>query len=420
MIYAHINSSKHLFLIEYAYMEKYVDHQTPDVIIVGGGFAGIATARKIALANKKINISLISDKSYFEYYPALYRVVTGAAPIEVCVPLSDMLPKNVDIVVDRIARVVPTEKTLYGESGTSYSADFIVLGLGSQTTYFNLPGLPDLSFGFKSVGEAMRLKNHIESLFLEHQHPSVSELVSHFHIVVVGGGPSGVEVAGDLTTHLRKLATKYKVDPSFITIDIIERNPRVLPSVDPKASARALARLRKLGVNVFLNRTLLSEEIESVYLKDMSLKSKTVIWTAGTQVSNVYNTIPNIKMTERKRVQVNDYLEMDGFESVYVVGDGAGTKYSGLAQTAIKDGTFVAMDIIRRIKKMKREKYIPVPVEYVIPIGDNWALMSLGPFRFYGLFAYWARHMVDFIYFAGILSPRKLFSLFFEGWKYRS
>jgi NADH dehydrogenase len=323
VIYALLNSRKQYLLVEYTHMEKYVDHQTPDVIIVGGGFAGIATARKIALANKKINISLISDKSYFEYYPALYRVVTGAAPIEVCVPLADMVPKNVDIVVDRIARVNPNEKMLYGESGTTYSADFIVLGLGSQTTYFNLPGLPDLSFGFKSIGEAVRLKNHIEGLFVEHQHPSVSELISHFHIVIVGGGPSGVEVAGDLTAHLRKLAQKYKVDPSFITIDIIERNPRVLPSVEPKVSARALARLRKLGINVFLNRTLLSEEVESVYLKDMSLKSKTVIWTAGTQVSNVYTAIPGIKMTERKRVQVNEYLEMDGFENVYVVGDGA-------------------------------------------------------------------------------------------------
>ncbi len=394
--------------------------QDKSIIVVGGGFAGIALARKLAFAGKKINITLISDKSYFEYYPAIYRVVTNAAPIEACIPLSDMLPKNVDIIIDKIAKVDANLKSIIGESGMEYKADFLILALGSETSYFNLPGLSDLSFGFKSIGEAMKLKNHIDTLFEEHEHPSSSELVSHFHIIIVGGGPSGVETAGDLSRRLEKLAIKYKVDPSFITIDIIERASRVLPTIDPKASAHALTRLHKLGINVFLNRTLMSEEIEQVYMKDMSLKSKTVIWTAGTQINRLYNSIPGVQLSERKRVSVNEYLEMKGFDGVYVVGDGADTKYTGLAQTANVDGKFVADDILTRINGGGRVAYIPKPVGYIIPIGHNWALMSLGPIRIYGLFAYWARHLADFYYLSFILSPRKLFSLFFEGFKYRS
>ncbi len=394
--------------------------QDKSIIIVGGGFASIDAARKLALSDAKINITLISDKSYFEYFPAIYRVVTGAAPIEACVPLEDMLPKNVDIVVDKIVKVDPKTKTIVGESGYDYQSDFLILALGSETSYFNLPGLSDLSFGFKSIGEALKLKKHIEMLFEEHEHPSNAELISHFHIVIVGGGPSGVETAGDLIRYLEKLSARYKVDPSFMTIDIIERNNRVLPTIDPKASAHALARLRKLGINVYLNRTLMSEEVEQVYMKDMSLKSKTVIWTAGTQINRLYNSIPGIQLTERKRVAVNEYMEMKDFGGVYVLGDAADTKYTGLAQTAINDGKFAAGDVLKIVYGAKRVPYVPKTIGYVIPIGHNWALMSLGPIRLYGILAYWARHFIDFSYFARILSPKKLISLFLEGWKYRS
>ncbi len=400
-------------------MQSEKNGHTPSVLIIGGGFAGIAAARKLAASRTKLNVTLISNKTYFEYYPGLYRIVTGSAPIEVCVPLRDMLPTSVDILAETIVRVDVAQKTVYTESSAEYSADYLILALGSQTNYFGLPGIPDLSFGFKSVGEALRLKNHIHGLFAEHLHPSVSELVSHFHIVIVGAGPTGVEVAGDLSRYLEKLSIKHKVDPSFMTIDIIDRNSRVLSNIHPKASERALARLRKLGINIFLNRTLMSEEIEQVYLKDMSLKSKTVIWTAGVQINQLYTSNSDIKLTDRKRVVVTEHLELVGNDGVYVVGDAADTKYSGLAQTAIRDGKFVGTDILRRIIGAKRLPYVPASVGYVIPIGKHWAVMSLGPFRLYGLFAYLSRHAIDFFYFAGILPPRKLFSLFFQGFKYR-
>lgn len=392
---------------------------TPSVIIVGGGFAGIAAARSLARSGVHLNITLISNKSYFEYFPAIYRVVTGAAPIEVCVPLGEMLRGNIDIVIDPIVKIDAEKKVVTGKSGIEYEADFIVLALGSETAYFDIPGFAELSYGFKSVGEALKLKEHIESLFTQKINSPVTEVTSRFQIIIVGAGPSGVEAAGDLIRRLEKLAIKNKIDPSFITIDVIERASHVLPSIHPHASERAHLRLRSLGVNVFLNRTLLAEEIEQVYLKDMTIKSKTVIWTAGTRINHLYNSIPKIQLSEKKRVLVNEYLEMVGFDGVYVVGDGAGTQYSGLAQTAITDGKFVAGDIERRIRNLKRKHYESGKVGYVIPIGHNWALMSFGGIRLYGIFAYWVRHMIDFFYFARILSPHKLFSLFFEGWKYR-
>jgi NADH dehydrogenase len=141
------------------------------VLIVGGGFAGISLARKLSKRlPQDAKVVLISNKSYFEYYPALYRVVTGASPIEVCIPLDYMLDKNIELVLDTVINVDLNRKEVTTVKGDVYSAEKIVLALGSETTYFSLPGVATLSLGFKSVKEALTLKNHLYSLFDGHFH----------------------------------------------------------------------------------------------------------------------------------------------------------------------------------------------------------------------------------------------------------
>ncbi len=392
----------------------------PSVIIVGGGFAGTEIARKLA-EEGGVNVTIISNKSYFEYYPAFYRVVTGAAPIDVCVPLSDLVPAGVDIVIDRIEYVDLEKKEITSEKGQIFTADYIILAVGSQTSYFNLPGLSEFSFGFKSISEAVRLKEHIKNLFVRktNQTENQNDKVTNFQIVIVGGGASGVEVAGDLTRHMQKLASKFKVDPSFITIDIIERGNRLISATKEKASELAMCRLCKLGVNVFLNRAVQSEEIEKIFMGDISLKTKTVIWTAGTSINELYLKTKGFQFDQKKKVVVDDFLCVPEFNDIYIAGDGAGTKYSGLAQTAIYDGKFIAKDIIRRIKNNERKIYNPKVTNYIIPIGHNWAIMSFGKIHISGYFAYLFRQAVDFWYFASILSLRKTRELFWKGRKYK-
>ena len=397
--------------------------KTPSVrvIVVGGGFAGIEAARRIAFrCDTSVKVTLISNKSYFEYYPGLYRVVTGSSPIEVAVPLGEMLPSNVEILVDTVVSIDAQAKKVVCQNTGEYVADHLVLALGSETTYFDLPGLDTMSFGFKSIKEANRLKDHITELFKTHSHPTQNELVSHFHVVVVGGGPSGVEVAGDLAIFLKKIARLTEVDPSFITIDLIESNPRVLPQLSPDVSEKVLAQLRKLGVNIFLNRRLEREEVEQVFMKDMSLKAKTVIWTAGTRLNNIYSQIQGLEFSANKRIVVDDYLQAHGYMDGYVLGDAANTKFSGLAQTAIYDGEFAANQILGQIRGISRRKiYVPKKVAFSIPVGNRWGVFVYGPIKIYGQLGYFIRHAIDFVYFAGIVAPLKLFSLFREGWKYR-
>jgi len=394
--------------------------ESKKILILGGGFGGIRVAKDLARkTSKDISIELISKKSYFEYYPGLYRLVTGASPIEVCVPLHQILPSRVAFHIETILNIDLKNKKITTNKGEHFF-DILIIALGSKTTYFNLPGVDTLSLSFKSAREALELRDHIYELFETHAHPSEQELVSHFHVVIVGGGPSGVEVAGDLVAFMKRLAKKSRLEPSLVTIDLIESNPRLLSTLPRKVGERVEKRLRNLGVNIFLNRKLASQEIEEVYLKDMSLKSKTVIWTAGTELSEVVQKIDGISFTPKKRIAVDLTMQIEGYSDIYAIGDVAGTEYSGLAQTAIYDAKFVAQAISDRILNKKTEKYISKKNAFIIPVGDDWGVFVFGKFVIYGRVAYLMRHIVDFMYFATVVSPRKLFSLFFEGWKYRA
>jgi NADH dehydrogenase len=389
------------------------------ILIIGGGFGGIRTA--MDLARKKLpntKITLISDKNHFEYYPALYRIVTGKSPLEVCVPLSEIFMNTpVEIIRDKINRIDIKKKILKGESGSDYTFDFLVLSLGSETAYFNVPGLPDLAFGFKSINEALKLKRHLHNLFEEHEGKSREEIVSRMHILVVGGGPTGVEVAGELSEYLSKLALKHKIDPMLVTIDLIEAAPRLLPALSPDVSKKVMDRLHSLGINIFLNRAIIQEDIEQVYLKDMSMKTKTVIWTAGTRTHHLYGEIEGLEFAKNRRVLVDKSLQAKGFENIFIIGDAADTPFSGLAQTAIYDASIAADCIERKINGREMPEYLPKKVSYAIPVGPGWAAVDFKGFKFYGRIAWWLRRLVDLKFFLSILPFSKALRAFEVGKK---
>ena len=239
----------------------------PRVVVVGGGFAGIETIKTLQNFEVSVDITLISKDAIFQYYPALYKLVTGALPIETSVPLRKIFPHDSVAIhhglftgVDQ-GRQIVTVQTTDGRN-EEYPYDYLVIALGSETNFFNIKGLPELSHSFKSVSAALKLKKHFCDLFAKAKDLTKEQLVSMLHVIIVGAGPSGVELAGDLRSYLTDLAHSYGVDPSFVTIDLIESNNRVLKALPEKVSIKAEARLRKMGVNIFVNRTLASQEVE--------------------------------------------------------------------------------------------------------------------------------------------------------------
>jgi NADH dehydrogenase len=379
------------------------------VLIVGGGFAGIKCALELAKNGSKLDITLVSDKTHFEYHAYLYRVVTGKSPLEVCVRLSEIFKNTkVKVISDTITSVELQNNVAYGLFGSKYSYDYIVLALGSQTEYFNIEGLKNFSYGFKSINEALRLKKHIHAMFSKCTVAKTHEdkLRCMVQLAIVGAGPSGVELAGELALYTKRLAKMHNVDPKLVSIDLIDNAPRVLPMMSEDASSIVKARLQKLGIQLMLNKKVVKEDIDVLYLNDDSIKAKTIIWTAGTKINELYSSIEGLKQNKKGQVIVNDYLNPEGFKNVFVVGDAAETKFSGLAQTAVYDGIFVAKNIINIEQKLTLKKYVPKMPIYILPVGEGWAIMA-GKSVVAGYLIWLLRRAVDFMFFVSILPFRK-------------
>jgi NADH dehydrogenase len=384
------------------------------IFIVGGGFAGIRAGLDLAkILPSTIPITLISNKHHFEYYPRIYRVVTGASPREVCIPLSEIFRgTRVKIIQDEIEKVDLKAKSLTGKNGTIYEYDDLILALGSETVYFNIEGVKERSFGFKSIREALALKKHLHKIFDVYLSAHKEDVISQLHIVVVGGGPSGVELTGKLITYMRELAKHHSVKNEFITIDLVEGASSLVPTLPHDVSEHIYRRLHKLGVNIFLNRSLIKEDIDEITMKDISMRSNTLIWTAGARTNHFYESIAGLTLHRNGRVLVDEYMRPEGISHVYIAGDSAHTPYAGLAQTALYDAKYIARTIKAEINGAKMTKYVPEKVAYAVPVGNGWAAVSVGPLKIYGFLGYIIRELIDLQFFTTILPFYKAIRIF--------
>jgi len=390
------------------------------ILIVGGGFGGIAAAleletrlRSQSSGEAKVKIVLVSDKPHFEYHPALYRLVTGNSPLEICIPLRKIFAnKNIEVLCDKINEVNIQENYAVGQSESNYKFDYLILALGSETNYFNVPGLDKFSFGFKSISEAIRLKNHIHQLFKTCQKADTEERVCLLKFVVVGGGPSGVELSGELAKYLEKLSKKHRVNRSLISINLIEASENILPMFQKEVREKAEARLKNIGVKILKSSPVSKERLEEIEINGIRTKTGTVIWTAGMKPNSLYQKIHGLNLDKKGRVIVNENLLTSNTNNIFVIGDGASTTYSGMAQTAISHGKTAALNIMRLFKNRAPITHKEEKPYYSIPIGPRWALTILGNVILSGYLGWIVRRLADFRYFYSILPLGKALSVF--------
>lgn len=387
------------------------------ILIIGGGFGGINCALKLAAQlPENTKITLVSDKTHFEYHAALYRVVTGGSPMEVCIPLAEIFAhRPVEIVKDHILDVDLTDKKAVGESGSIYSFDYLVLAVGSETSYYDLQGLKEYSFGFKSIHEAVRLKRHLHETFSKCTVASPEDKTCQVHIVVIGGGASGTEIAGELALYTKKLAKMHQIDSALVTIDLIHADSRLVPALPERVSRSIEKRLRSLGVNLYLNRHVMKEDVEKLYLKDIEIRAKTVIWTAGIASNPLYKKIKELQFNQRGQVKVDGYLQAVDQPNVFVIGDGADTKYAGMAQTALRQGAYVSQKILSRLHRHTVNKYVDHAPVYAIPVGRGWCAYYDGSMFLTGIVGWFFRRLLDFIVFSTVLPFDKAWAVFKDG-----
>lgn len=368
------------------------------IVIVGGGFAGVKAA--LSLANKKhFEVRLISDQTYFEYHAAMYRSATGRSPLEVAIPLREFFAfaKNVEVIQDKIVDINNDTKYLVGESESRYSYDNLILALGNVTEYYGIKGLKEHAHGVKTIHEALRLKRTL--------HEQLVAKTADNNYVVVGGGASGIELCAELVFYLKKIRKKHRLKHNF-NVNLIEAGPKLLSSAPEDFSDRIEERLNDLGVKTLLSTAVKSENVDSIELPEGSIKTHTAVWTAGTTNNPFFKSFPELfKLGKMNRVEVDEYLQ--AAPGVYVVGDSALTKYSGMAQTALHDATFVTENIIRQEKGKKPKKYAPKRPIYAIPVGKRWAAVLWGEKRIYGWFGWIVRRLADLKLYLTFLSFTK-------------
>lgn len=366
------------------------------ITIVGGGFGGVKTALELA-KHKHNRVTLISDKPDFQYYPALYGTATGKSHLQSWVSLGTIFANklNVDVIIDSITKVDPKKKILKSSSGNTYEYDHLVLALGSVTTYFGIEGLDHYAFGIKSESEIQKLKHHL------YQEMGEQHIIDK-HYVVIGGGPTGVELAAALGSYLEKLRQEYHLPKKKIVIDLVEASPRLLPRMHPKSSERVKKQLEKIGVNVELGKKVESATAEGLMVSGKPLSSHTIIWTSGVANNPFFaNNSEHFELSKNGKVVVSDYLRTK--DGIYIVGDNAFTPFSGLAQTALHDAQFIAKNFKRRQANKLLKKYKPVMPPVVVPVGESWAVFEWRFIKLHGWPAALIRRAADIVGYHDIL-----------------
>ena len=377
-----------------------------DLLVIGGGFGGVRLAQGAAKAG--LSVCLITDKSYFEYYPAIYRIVIGAEPSTVTIPLADMrYADRVTCIVDPVTAIHLVTKSVTCASGNIYAGKKLCIALGVTNSYFGIPGMEEHSFGFKSISKAHHLHDRVKELFARHHNSDIDEQLMAFHFVIAGGGVSGVELAGELIDHARALAESYKIPASRVSVTIVESNPTVVPTLPPRAQRAITRKLENKGVRILCNRKVVESKAWTVTLSDMTIAAKTVIWAAGVASHPLLTATPALPLSLKKKIIVDEYLGVQGFDGVFALGDCADTQFSGLAQTADKQGVYLAKQI-NADNKMHHQKtaFVQKSIAYVVPIGFGFGVFVYNTIVIAGVLPWLLRFVIDMKFYFSLLPFR--------------
>ena len=382
----------------------------PRVIIIGGGFAGVQFAKK--LSHKKFQLVMLDRHNYHTFQPLLYQVATsGLEPDSISVPLRKIFAhrKNSYFRLCEVLSVDPEKKLLHTNIGL-LTYDYLVIATGSSTNYFGMENIMKYAMPMKTVPEALDLRSLIlqnieQSLLAEDR----KLRQSYLDIVIVGGGPTGVELAGalsELKNHV--LPNDYaEIDFRLMNIHLIEMGPRLLNSMSEKASEKAKDFLEDFGVKVWLGVSVTDyNEMEVKLGSGGTLFTKTLIWTAGVQ-GMALEGLPSDSISKSDRILVNEFGQVKGVENIFAAGDVAvvDTKdsepYPMVAQVAIQQGRNVAknLNLSARGKPM-------VPFKYfnwgsLATIGRNRAVADFPIVRMQGRFAWFAWIFIHLIQLVG-------------------
>jgi NADH dehydrogenase len=357
------------------------------VLIVGGGFGGIKAALDLSKQNS-FNVTLLSDRASFHYHPTLYHTATGGSRETSDIPLDEILYKKpVQVIMGFAVKLDREKRIVTTKSGEKLHYDILILALGAITNYFGIKGMQEYSFGIKSLKEAETLKNHLHDQLIDDKRPDIN-------YIIVGGGPTGVELAGALPSYVKEIIKNHGLRDRKLHIDLVEAAPRLMPRMPASVSKAIAHQLRHLGVTLYLGVPVQAVSANTLLMNGKNVRSHTVIWTAGI-ANNPFFEANGFLSTKNHKVQVDKLLQ--AWPGIFVIGDNADTPYSGMAQTALYDAHFVAENLNRHLEGKRPYAYKAKRPAYVTPAGPRWAAVVWGPIHVYGFLGWLIRQAADWI-----------------------
>ncbi len=342
---------------------KAADQFKHRVVIVGAGFGGLNAAQ--ALAGAPLNLTVIDRKNYHTFQPLLYQVATaGLSPGEIAAPIRSILSRhqNVEVLMAEVTGF-DLERRVVQIAGQGEKQeipyDSLIVTAGASHAYFGHDEWQSLAPGLKTIEDALEIRRRVLLAFeLAERRASAGESCDPLNFVVVGGGPTGVELAGTLAEICRhSLAHDFRaIDPRSARIHLIEGGPHVLPAYPEDLSRSALEQLQRLGVEVLTSAMVTKIEPGAIYMGDTRMGASVILWAAGVAASPLGKKL-GVPADRAGRVPVNPDLSLPGHPEVFVIGDLAALKdesgkpLPGLAPVAIQQGRFVAKIIRREISR---------------------------------------------------------------------
>lgn len=395
------------------------------VLIIGGGFAGLNAAK--VLGNKRdIEVTLVDRQNHHLFQPLLYQVaMAGLSPADIAAPIRGMLSKyrNIRVLQGEARRIKIAESVVDFDIGELPYEDLLV-ACGATHSYFGHREWEEFAPGLKTIAQATEIRRRVLSAFERAERISnIETQKSCLTFVIVGGGPTGVELAGAIGEMSRYTLAKdfRRINPRLTRVILVEAGPRILPTFSEEQAGRAARDLERLGVQIWTSSVVTRVDESGVELGREKIHAATVLWAAGTEASEL-GQLSEIPTDNRGRIIVEPDLSLPGHPHVFIAGDQAcfthqtGRPLPGTAPVAIQQGRFIGKTILQDLKGQPRTQFHFKDKGQMATIGRSRAIVETGRFKFGGWFAWLTWLVVHIYYLTGF--KNRLFVVMQWAWSY--
>jgi NADH dehydrogenase len=380
------------------------------IVIVGGGFAGINAAKGLG-GVPEIEVTLIDQRNHHLFQPLLYQVaMAGLSPADISAPIRSMLSRysNIRVLLGKVKSVDLAGKSVTADIGT-FQFDYLILACGATHSYFGHDNWEEFAPGLKTLEQATEIRRRVLTAFENAERATdPAERRKQLTFVIVGGGPTGVELAGAIGEMSRyTLAKDFRsIDAKSATVLLVEAGPRLLPSFSESQASQAVRDLQGLGVEVRTSGSVTAIDSDGVQIGSERIRAGTVLWAAGVKAAPLAREA-GLECDAQGRVIVAPDLSASSFPYVFISGDQArfthqtGKPLPGTAPVAMQQGRYLARTILRDVKGEPRRPFRFVDKGQMATIGRSKAILEMGSLRLHGFPAWIAWLAVHIYYLAG-------------------